>query len=141
MEILQPTANQSNISWPDVYFTAETNGEPFEDVEIVSLKSYYVDKIYEIAICDVGLENEAKLQKRVTELVNSGQFKVREHVKVRSTGIVVVVNKLVIDDDAIWPALELLSDALGRLEGKCGRVEYGEQVAFLSTEISWLHKH
>lgn len=142
---MKPMSQQNNkrnsISWSDVYFYAEANKEPFQDVNIVTLKSYFTDKAYDITITELGMEDNDTLRKRTCEIIDNGQVLVSEHVKVSSEGIRVVIDCAEVNDDVVWNALDMLATALETLEGSCGKVIFGEPKSFKSTEISWLNLH
>lgn len=129
------------ISWDALYFTAESHQESFQDVNIITLKSYFVDKVYEAAIREVGLISEHALDRKAVMIIASQAIKVQEHVEISSTGIKVVINRNMIDDDATWAALDNVAIALERLDGKSGIVPFSEYLSFAATDITWLHKH
>ncbi|TFG96113.1 hypothetical protein E4H12_11820 [Candidatus Thorarchaeota archaeon] len=138
---VQQQNKRNSISWSDVYFYAEANKEPFQDVNIVTLKSYFTDKAYDRAITELGMVDNDSLRRRACEIIDGGQVLVSEHVKVSSEGIRVVVDCAEVNDDVLWTALDLLAQALETLEGSCGKVIFGEPTSFKTTEISWLNLH
>ncbi len=131
----------NNISWPDLYFTAAASREHFDDVTVVTLKSYLAEKAYDVAIADVGVEDSEKLRTRVKKIVDSRYIHVTEHVKVSRDGIRVVIDCDVIDDDTVWEALNMLSKALEKLEGATGKIHFGPATTFTTSEITWLNLH
>jgi hypothetical protein len=132
----------SNISWADVYFTAEAQREPFADANIITLKSYLTEKAYEIAIQENGFINTPSLFPRVCELFNQGTMSEAEHVEISREGIRIVINSETVDDeDAIWHALDLLADAMDHLGSSPGIVRFGSPVRYKAADISWLNLH
>ena len=132
---------QNNISWPDLYFTAEAEKEDFEDISIVSLKSLFSEKVHELAINDVGVEDEALVRARVHEIIKSGTVFVEEHVNVSGSGITVYVDVDAIDDNTMWEALTMISSALETLDGKHGDVPIGKSITYSLSDIPWLYTH
>jgi len=131
----------SKISWPDLYFTAETSREAFEDVVVVTLKSDFVDRVHDVAISDDCISNPQKLNKRICQVLSSNQITVCERVEVTKRGIRAIVSRDIIDESAIMQALNMVSTALDQLQGQCGVVNFGQAVSFHSAEIGWLHTH
>lgn len=129
------------ISWDALYFAAESHNEPFQDVNVITLKSHFVDKVYEEAIREVGLLDEQLLTKKVAKVIASQEIKVQEHVEVSPRGIKVIINRNIIDDKATWDALDHVAVALERLDGKTGIVPFSEYFSFTAADITWLHKH
>lgn len=136
-----PQQKSHNISWPDVYFTAEANRERFEDVNIVTLKSHLTEQAYDQAIHEVGISNETKLRHRVNTILNSGQLRVTEHVEVRQDSIRVVVDCENIDDETVWVALDMVASALDKLQGKLGTVNFSGFKSYTVSDITWLNVH
>lgn len=131
----------NRISWPDLYFTAEATREAFEDVVVVTLKSDFVDRVYDRAIKEVGLKSQTRLSKRAYEIIQQQEIKVQERVEITKAGMKVIVNCNEVNEAAVWRALDMLAQALDVLEGKVGTVPFGESVSFETTEIVWLHTH
>jgi len=130
----------TSINWPSVYFTAELSGEAFQDVNVVTLKNYYVDKVYELAIDKVGMD-PLLIEKCALKMLNSNLVTVREFVKVTPNKIIVVINSENVNDDAIWLALDRVAIALDKLDGTTGTIPFSEYVSFTTTDITWLRKH
>lgn len=141
MNLHQPQPQHNTISWSDVYFTAEANREPFEDVNIITLKSYFTEKVYELATRQVGVEDTIKLMRRVRQIIKGGELKVYEHVNVSSTGIRIIIDAETVDDDTLWTALDKLASALDCLEGKCGKVTFGTPTTYTLSDIPSLNLH
>lgn len=129
------------FSWPELYFTAEASREAFEDVNVVTLKSFYFDQAQEIALQEVGLKNKSRLERRIKEIIESQTIKVQEHVSVTHGSKQVVINRESIDEAAVWSALDMLASALEELDGKSGAVPFSEPMSFKLSEFAWLHRH
>jgi hypothetical protein len=141
MQKLPKQQSRKQISWPDVYFTAEANRERFDDVNVVTLKSYLAEKAYDIAIAELGVEHPDALLARVRVILDSGRIYVSEHVKVNRSGIRVVVDCELIDEDSIWKALDMVASALEQLNGMSGKIHFGSTITYKTTDIGWLNLH
>lgn len=128
--------------WTNLYFTAEATRDQFDHVHVVTLKSHYLDLIYDLAIKEVGILDDAKLLTRVKEIVDSGEVLVCEHVNFSTPHTTVVINRESITDDTIMEAAELVRMALDLdTGGDRGVVNLGEMVSFASDELTLLYKH
>lgn len=141
MNLHQAKPQPNTISWSQVYFTAEANREPFEDVNIITLKSYFTEKVYDLATQQVGVEDTNKLMRRVRHIIKGGELKVYEHVEVSPTGIRIITDAETVDDDTLWTALDKLAAALDCLEGKCGMVTFGQPTTYKLSDIPSLNLH
>lgn len=136
------TTLANRIAWADVYFTAEAGREPFEDVEIVTLKSSYLDLAL-VAAADILLKERSNSVPSTDDVMNIAKLImddhkifIQEHVNMSSEGITVCINAASLDDeDVVWRALDMLADALEHLDGAHGTVYFGEQLRFSSNEI------
>jgi hypothetical protein len=136
---------RNNLCWPEVYFAAEADNEEFEDVKIVTLKSYLVDKAHDIAISDhnfvVGVDSDTTLRSIVGRILNTDLLREAPHVDVSAAGILVVMDCEIIDDDTIFPALDMVLSALKKLNGAYGIITFGPTVSYSATEIAWMNLH
>lgn len=138
----------NHIAWADVYFTASANHEPFEDVEIVTAKSSYLNLAL-VAAADIIMKESLSaapspvdVSNIATLLMDDRKVFVHEHVKVAPEGISICINAITLDDeDAVWRALDMLADALEHLDGAHGTVYFGTPLHFSSSEISWNTVH
>ena len=134
-------ASWNSMSWPDLYFAAECGREPFQNVKVVTLKSFIVDLAYEKAINDVGLDEE-ELNQYVRTLLDTDQVRGTQHVKVTEEGVItVVVDCEQIDDSTVWVALRMVGEALDQLNGNCGEVAFGSSISYKAAEIAWFTPH
>lgn len=134
-------AFDTEISWSDLYFTAEASREKFEEVSVVTLKSDFIDKVYDFVAKSNVCVTSKEFERRVTNLINANQVSVYERVEVSKDGIYVVISRDTIDDQAVVDSLQMVSTALNQLNGEYGVIRFGNPVTFLSTEISWLYRH
>ena len=134
-------SKRGRISWPDVYFAAEANREAFEDVSVATLDSYLVDMAYEIAINEVGLEDSSILVQRAHEILTKETVSGKEHVDVSGHGINVVIDRKEIDEDALWDILDMVATALDKLDGKFGKIYFGESKRYKPVEYDLLNLH
>jgi len=97
----------SKINWPELVFEAEAEREWFEDVTIVTLKSEYLERVYDKAWdqTDEGLNEKAK------RIMNSGEIFVNEFIQIgEDSAVRVCIDKDEITDDVVEEVLNILVD-------------------------------
>ena len=103
------------------------------DIRIITLKSYYIDQIYESAFNMAGGDVH-RVSNIAHTLMESGGVKVREFVEVEKEQIVVVINVDKIDQKAEDNALALLVEVE---EIKVGvKQEFGDPITFNYNEVT-----
>jgi len=90
MKIHQQPKPSNRIKWPELYFSAEANREPFQEVLITTAE--------------------------------------KEFVKLHKGNITVGIKADVKDDDILWYALDMVADALDKLNSKDGVVYFESEV-------------
>lgn len=136
----------NRIKWADLYFTACSEKEAFEDVTIVTAKSEYANLAFQAA-ADLMLQTSHEIiQKDVLRaaqvIMDAGKVHVQEYVKVNEVGITVCINAVSVDDEeVVWRALDMLADALQHLDGSHGTVYFGNNLYFSSAEVQIATTH
>jgi hypothetical protein len=119
-----------NALWADILLAADAASEPFQDVHVVTLKSYFLDVVYEQAINEVistGFKfTEPVIRSIARMIIEKYPPSVSERVIFSSDGhITVVVDVPQVDDDTVFKVMEMLSTATkGNMTGT---VELGFQ--------------
>jgi hypothetical protein len=121
---------QSNDFWSEVIISSAGSGEPFEDVRVATLRSYFTDAVCEQAYALFDLAEQPCTMQDITELaadIASTNPRVwKESVTISSEGISVVLDVDALDEAATFQAINALAYAVGTLGGREGRVEIGE---------------
>jgi hypothetical protein len=106
---------QNNIDWAEVIMTADAEKEIFSNMRIVTARSEYISKAQELAIdelyCPAYIFKDSPqidITIATANIIQSGQVRVRESATIYSDGIFVCLNVDVIDDDAVWKALDMV---------------------------------
>lgn len=121
--------------WTGVYFTADAEREPFEDVVIKTTRSKFLEIAMEAA-ADYLHRNGQTLTPELVNvaavtLIAAKKVFVQEQVKVDETGIEVLVDVPSVErDDCLWRALDLVGQALDALDGKQGTIYFGEPLQY-----------
>lgn len=131
------------VRWAEVVIAAEAAKEPFEDVTIVTARSCFADLALQAAADLVYKQGHALTDNKVKaiaqSLIASQKICVQEHVRINEDGIIVCLDVADTQDEYVmWRALDLLADALDKLNGKTGVVVYGEDLRFTLGEVPWL---
>lgn len=137
--------HQKLQKYNQLVFAAVSEREPLQDVNVITLKGAFAQKVEHQAIERILSKNKqlsnATLMAAVTKVFESNHIVVQEAVYHTETGISVVVNAETIDDQATTRILELIQDALYQLDGRHGTIKFGEPVSFTRGEINWLNHH
>ena len=132
----------SNDFWSDVIITAAGDNEAFDDVKIVTLRSYWTDQICDAIVGRIGLvNNPTDLAKHATTWIQSHPpTTMHEQVTISDNGIEVVLDVDEVDDAAVFEAMRAISQAMETLDGQHGTAVVGTSrvmtpVDFLSSEL------
>lgn len=106
------TLTKSGIDWPSLYFTAESDGENYEDVRIVTARSVYLYLLEEQALQHVKEITPAAVQSYIVHNLKNYVPHVCEQVTFDGDSITVVIDTDVIDEQAIDTALEMVAQAI-----------------------------
>jgi hypothetical protein len=114
--MLAPNNQLHNTFWADVVLAAEAASETFEDVHVVTLRSYFLDVVYDQAILrflDTGKAwDEAEITAIATLIIETSPPKVSERVIFSDDGLItVVIDVPKITNETVFPAMSLLSKA------------------------------
>lgn len=108
----QPT----NISWPELYITAESSNEPFQDMRVITAKSELLIQARSEAVAQLLQHHkpvtDTAVDKIAAQLINTKQIQVFESASVSDEGSVVCMDVDIIDDDAIFKALDMIYEAV-----------------------------
>lgn len=146
------------ISWPELYFLAESSKESFKNVHLITAKAAFVDKIsqavYEKTLKDlskrslkyniINIDHDTFVQNIKTIITSNARTRkifVHEYVAFYPNYIEICINRERIDDDFIGEAINRLSTALEKLNGTHGVVTENKRLIFSLKEIPWLHPH
>lgn len=137
---MQTQQHPSKLPWADVYFAAEAAREPFQDVTVITARSEYA-RLALLASADI-IHNgnvpltSGRVQSLALLLISQGRITIQESVSIEDEAITAVINvPTTEDDDAMWKALDLVAEALDSLDGKSGKVYFGEQLKFSQADI------
>jgi len=113
----------SKTKWPDLVFMAAANDEEFEEVTITTLKSHYIDMVFDLAWKQIT--NPDDLQSRAKKIMDSGNVSVREYIKVNENyQVEICIDREMITDDIVEEALDLLVE-VGVERNAC--IEFGNR--------------
>lgn len=107
--MLSPQLNK--VDWADVIMAADAEKEIFSNMRIVTARSEYISKAQELAIDKSYKTNnidEYNINTITLDIIKSGEVKVYESAVIYEDGIFVCLDVDVIDDDAVWKALDLV---------------------------------
>lgn len=120
--------------WADVILTAETMDEPFQEVRIVTLRSHFLECVYEQALSAYPRVTESELSYIAKEMLEARPITVAEHVTFSPDGsITVVIDRDIIDETATFDAMEMILKAV-RAGGT--HVTLGLPVSFAKDVVS-----
>ena len=129
------TRLQNNICWPTLLLEAESSKEPFEEMRVVTAKSEFMMKARDMAITQL-LENgqpatDKAIDKLAASFIEANKVKIFEFVTISDEGIVACLNVDVIDDEAIWLALDKVYEAVE----KGGSITYDTPISFSLSDL------
>lgn len=137
--IIQPgelaqRSSYNNLTLDDVVSFSETNGEPFSQTQIITLKSHYIDHVYEEAfkMCCGDIERVDEFAK---DIADNGDITVKEFVSVFDDIMIVCINtKRVDNNEATKRVLDLLIEVEEFSPGTT--VKFGEPITFKWSDIN-----
>lgn len=136
MNSLQTQSQPSNkLCWSTLFFEAESSQEPFEEMRIVTAKSEFMIKARDMAITQL-LENDQpatdkNIDKLAASFIEANKVKVYETASITEDGIFVCLDIDVIDDDAIWTALDKVYEAIEN----GGSIQYDTPISYSLSEL------
>lgn len=99
----------SKINWPELVFNAEAEREWFEDVTIVTLKSEYVEYVYDLAWKQANGVND--VDDAAQKIINSSEVYVNEYIQIGKDCVVkVCIDRDEITDVVVEEVLDMLID-------------------------------
>ena len=108
MSLLKDKATKTD--WPGIVFQAEAEREWFDEVTVVTLKSHYHDKVYDVAWANADMVKES-VDDTAKEIMKSGAITVREYIKIDDNyHVEVCVDRDKITDEVVEEALNKLID-------------------------------
>jgi hypothetical protein len=121
----------TKTNWPNLVFMAEGSGEWFENVTVVTLKSHFVDKVYEAAWNSI--HDAKQLDETAIQIMESRSIEVQQYVNIDEfSSVEVCLNHDEITDAVVEEALELLID-IGVTPNT--HTEFGEKYSFLPADV------
>lgn len=115
--------HQPKINWADLYLMAESEAEPFADVRVVTARSEFDRLVAEQLFhysekypFDTALVLDVEVRESVT-LSTSGEFSV-------------VIHADEVSDDAVWKAMDMVAEAMDKLDGNAGVVYFSAPIRF-----------
>ena len=130
----------TTINWPNLIFNSELNKLPFEEVNIVTLKSHYqqlvdtyvMDNMTNIVTDPDVLFEDVRKQSKV--IMDSGVISCRQFIEKHPiTGVTICVDVEEIVESTIMQALNLL--VTPDIDWSEDRVEFGALKTFKSSEL------
>lgn len=107
---------QNKINWSTLMFEADSSKEPFENMTIVTAKSEYIIKAKDEAFNYLMNHQNRITYSEIDDLslvyMKENNIQVFESASLTDDGIYVCLNVDVIDDEAIWLALDLVYKAI-----------------------------
>lgn len=113
--MLSPQPNK--VDWADVIMAADAEKEIFSNMRIVTARSEFISKAQELAIDESYKTNnidECNINTITLDIIKSGEVKVYESAVIYEDGIFVCLDVDIIDDDAVWKALDLVYLAVSK---------------------------
>lgn len=136
---------QQITKYNQLFLTASAEKEPFQDVNVITLKGEYAKKVEMAAMENVmargGRLTRPAVVSEMKTIFAANVLTVQEAVYRTKEGISVVVNASNIDDTALTRICEMVQEALLKLNGRNGVIKFGEPVSFTMNELPWLNQH
>lgn len=114
---------------PNIVFGAEAEDEEFENVQVITLQQYYMDKCYEQAWDHVDSGSVEDLEQELTEdaeiICGLNFANGREFVEIHRNHVIIGINAKTITDQEINKALAYLVSVDDFTPGE--RYEFGEE--------------
>lgn len=116
MSLQMQSQPQNKINWPTLMFEADSSKEPFENMTIVTAKSEYIVKAKDEAFNYLMNHQPNFTYSEIEELgstyLKTNNIQVFESASLTEDGVFVCLNVDVIDDEAIWLALDMVYKAV-----------------------------
>ena len=133
-----PTTNSAptSVDWPQLIFDADALKEPFNDIHVITTKCKVVERVYDALFGVAGKELlHSTMPLHLIPTIDHTLMSIHESVTLSHSTIQVCVNTKEVTDDVIWQVMDMVSDALVQLDGKCGTVTYGDAIQYSGNEI------
>lgn len=128
---------QSNDFWSSVVIAAAGTNEAFDEVQVVTLRSIWTDQVCDAVINLIGIvNNPVDLLEHATRWIESRppQY-LHEQVTISDDGITVVLDVDEVDDDAVFKAMQAISQAMETLDGCHGTAVVGSGRVMTSADF------
>lgn len=128
------------INWPDLIIKSELHHLPFEDVNIITLKSYYqqaidnnvIDNMFTNEMDADALAEKVRASSKI--IMDSGIIHCREFIEYHpNSGVTICIDVEEITEDAIIQALDLLMKP--EYDWREGMYEFGPPKTFKSYQL------
>lgn len=107
---------QNNISWSDVYFTAESEKEPFTDLTIFTAKSEMLmiaaSQAVQTLLSQQKQLSDTIIDELSQQLIEENKIQVYEFARIGDDKTEVCIDVDIIDDDTVWKALDMVYKAV-----------------------------
>lgn len=119
--------------WANIVLSAEAFQEPFEQVNVVTLRSHFLDAVFEQAFDELmqdGVWSDDLFASKARSIIETNPPHVFEHVVFSPDGaITVVIDIPEIGEDTVFDVMEMLANAMDqpRINNK---VRMGQDVVF-----------
>lgn len=115
--------HQPKINWVDLYLMAESEAEPFADIRVVTARSEF-DRLVDEQIFNY-------YEKFPFGAAFVSDVEVRESVTLSATGeFSVVIHTTEVSDNAAWKAMDMVAEAMDKLDGNAGVVYFSAPIRF-----------
>ena len=121
--------------WPQAYFTSEADDLEFAPARLITLQSYYVDKIYENVLSNATDLVELKLKEAARQLMDSGTLRVQPFVEIDGVNILVCLDYSEVDEIFVLEALEKIAKVYPKGNG---RYYFGVDRTYKAIQIPWI---
>ncbi len=103
---------QSNIRWANLYFEADSSGEPFTEVTILSTKGEFIKTAREqafdqLTILGKSISNQS-VNKMASHLIQMCMITIFEYVEFLDEGITVCINADLDDEETRFKVLDMV---------------------------------
>lgn len=135
---------RSKINITDLILTAHADREKMEDVRVTTLKSEFQSIIHDMALEVVLGAGKTPSKRQMdaavkTVLDTHPSPIVCEGVRFDRSGIEVIVDAAVVDDSAVWRAVQMVSDAMQLRQPGQRFVQLGHTKTFSSPSLVTIH--
>lgn len=135
MKTQQTTQTHFQRSLCDLYFLADAENEPFQELTIKTLKEAYIENIYNIVFSSLENPTLEEVDEQVSKLLLQNKtFPLSEYVWFTPWGIEVALNREKITDEIIYETIELVSRYLDKTD-KQTWFPLSEPISFELTDV------